>query len=159
MSNKIYFWGFGIVLVAALLFFVLGGERAGAFEAIDNFNGEIKIYKSEYCGCCSVYVDYFKRKVKLNVGVETVEDVVLIKNDLGIPDELSSCHTVKVGDYFVEGHVPLEAVEKLLKEKPEIKGIALPGMPSGSPGMPGAKEEFVIYAVKNDGGYYEFARM
>ena|SRR3989344_3502476 len=159
MGKKIYFWGVGIVLVVALLFFVLNGKSAVAFETINNFDGEMKIYKSEYCGCCSAFVSYFQGRVDSNVVVETVDDVNLIKDSLGVPDELSSCHTVKVGDYFVEGHVPLEAIEKLLKEKPEIKGIALPGMPSGSPGMPGAKENFVIYAVNNDGSTYEFARM
>ena len=159
MSKKIYLFGIGIILVVVLLFFILGGQRAIAFEAINNFDGEIKIYKSEYCGCCSVYVSYFQGRVESNVEVETVEDVNLIKNNLGVPDGLSSCHTIKVGDYFVEGHVPLEAIEKLLNEMPDIKGIALPGMPSGSPGMPGAKEPFVIYAVNNDGSTYEFARM
>ena len=70
------------------------------------------------------------------------------------------CHTTIIGDYFVEGHVPLEAVEKLLTEKPDIKGIAMPGMPSGSPGMPGAKKgDFVIYAVNRDGSYEEWTRL
>ena len=73
---------------------------------------------------------------------------------------MESCHTVVIGDYFIEGHIPLEAVEKLLVEKPDIKGIAMPGMPSGSPGMPGAKKgDFVIYAVNNDGTTEEFMRI
>ena len=159
MSKKIYFWGVGIVVVVALLFFILNGKSAAAYDAINNFDGEINIYKSEYCGCCSAYVSYFKDRVNSNVGIETVEDIDSIKNSLGVPDGLSSCHTVKVGKYFVEGHMPLEAIEKLLKENPDIKGIALPGMPSGSPGMPGTKEPFIIYAVNNDGSTYEFARM
>lgn len=159
MSKKIYFWGIGVFVAVALLFFILNGKSAVAFEAINSFDGDITIYKSEYCGCCSAYVSYFNGKIESNVNVETVEDVNLIKNNLGVPGELSSCHTIKVGKYFVEGHVPLEAIEKLLREAPDIKGIALPGMPSGSPGMPGAKEPFVIYAVKNDGSTYEFLKL
>ena len=64
------------------------------------------------------------------------------------------------GNYFVEGHIPIEAIKKLLVEKPDIKGIAMPGMPSGSPGMPGAKDgQFIIYAVAKDGSTYEFMRV
>ena len=82
------------------------------------------------------------------------------KRKYEIPPQMESCHTIIVGNYFVEGHVPLEAVEKLLREKPNIKGIAMPGMPSGSPGMPGAKNgDFVIYGVNQDGTTFEFARL
>jgi len=85
-------------------------------------------------------------------GVESVvtDDVAAIKDDLQIPDEMRSCHTAIIGEYFVEGHVPAEAIQKLLEEQPEIDGIALPGMPQGSPGMGGEKSEpFVIYSVSN----------
>lgn len=76
------------------------------------------------------------------------EDVAEIKDDLGIPPDMQSCHTLIVEDYFVEGHVPLEAIRKLLEEQPPIDGIALPGMPSGSPGMGGMKAEpFTIYSI------------
>lgn len=85
-----------------------------------------------------------------------MEDISGIKNSLGVPDELLSCHTTVIKDYFIEGHVPIEAISKLIEERPDVKGISLPGMPSGSPGMPGAKEgTFVIYSV-DDGGYSEF---
>ena len=71
-------------------------------------------------------------------------------NKHNIPSELESCHTTEVAGYFVEGHVPVEAIDKLLEEKPDIDGIALPGMPAGSPGMGGLKtEDFVIYALKD----------
>ena len=73
---------------------------------------------------------------------------------------MQSCHTTTIGNYFVEGHIPIEAIEKLMTEKPNIKGIAMPGMPSGSPGMPGAKQgPFIIYAIGNDGSVGEFMRM
>jgi hypothetical protein len=65
---------------------------------------------------------------------------------------MESCHTVEIENYFVEGHVPIEAIQKLLNEKPDINGIALPGMPSGSPGMPGLKmEKFKIHQITLDG--------
>ena len=71
-----------------------------------------------------------------------------IKEDLDIPEDMWSCHTSLVGGYYVEGHVPVEAIRKLLAEQPEIDGIALPGMPQGSPGMSGRKEgPFVIYSI------------
>jgi hypothetical protein len=73
-----------------------------------------------------------------------------IKQKYNIPVEMQSCHTTILGKYFIEGHVPLEAVNKLLKEQPDIDGIALPGMPIGTPGMPGDKDEpYVIYQLKD----------
>jgi len=90
---------------------------------------------------------------------EDQESLDEMKNSLGVPMDLQSCHTAVIGDYFIEGHMPLEVIEKLLTEKPNIKGIALPGMPMGSPGMPGSKtEDFLIYQVNNDGSYEEYMR-
>jgi hypothetical protein len=84
---------------------------------------------------------------------DSVED---IKDELDIPEEMWSCHTSLVGDYYVEGHVPVEAVRKLLAEQPNIEGIALPGMPQGSPGMSGEKSEpWVIYSI-SDGDVEEY---
>jgi hypothetical protein len=77
-----------------------------------------------------------------------MEDLTGIKDSFGIPQDMQSCHTVKIDGYFVEGHVPMEAIRKLLEERPPIDGIALPGMLQGSPGMSGAKTEpFVIYSI------------
>jgi len=88
------------------------------------------------------------------VFTDSVED---IKGDLRIPQDLWSCHTSLVGNYYVEGHVPVETLRKLLDEQPDIDGIALPGMPQGSPGMGGEKDEpWVIYSI-SDGGIEEFA--
>ena len=71
-----------------------------------------------------------------------------IKKKYNIPLEMQSCHTTMLGKYFIEGHVPIEAINKLLKEQPKIDGIALPGMPIGTPGMPGEKEEpYIIYQL------------
>ncbi len=73
-----------------------------------------------------------------------------IRYPIRIPGDLWACHTAVIGGYAVEGHVPVEAIDRLLAEKPQIKGIALPGMPSGSPGMPGPKtEKFIIYTISD----------
>ncbi len=120
---------------------------------------QIVLFKSQSCGCCSLYGSYLGKR-GFDLKIEDHSNLTPIKEQLGVPASLQSCHTVKIGNYFVEGHIPIEAIEKLLQEKPNIKGIAMPGMPSGSPGMPGAKNEpFVIYAVENSGSINEFLRI
>lgn len=149
----------GIVVVLAAVLLISKGSSATSFENINNAD-KIEIYKSLTCGCCDVYSKYVDGKVSSEVKIFDVQDSKKIKIQYGVPSELESCHTTIVGKYFVEGHIPLEAVEKLLKEQPDIKGIAMPGMPSGSPGMPGQKYgDFVIYAVNYDGSYEEFMRI
>jgi len=148
------------VIILAGIFIFSQNSKASSFENINAIPGEIDIHKSLTCGCCSTYVTYVDGKVSPKVNSLSVDDPNEIKNKYGIPSELQSCHTTIIGNYFIEGHMPLEAVEKLLREKPDIKGIALPGMPSGSPGMPGPKSgEFIIYAVNNDGTSSEFMKI
>lgn len=147
-----------VVLLAAVVLFSKG-SNATSFENINNAE-KIDIYKSLTCGCCDVYSSYVDGKVSSKVNIIDIQNSDRIKKQYGVPSELQSCHTTIIGNYFVEGHVPLEAVEKLLKEQPEIKGIAMPGMPQGSPGMPGAKSgAFVIYSVNADGSYDEWMRI
>lgn len=152
---------FGIIIAFIILAVLLfsKGSNATSFENIDNAE-KIDIYKSLTCGCCDVYSNYVDGKVSSRVNVFDIQDSNEIKRQYGVPSELQSCHTTIVEGYFIEGHVPLEAVEKLLKEQPDIAGIAMPGMPSGSPGMPGSKNaDFIIYAVDKKGGYSEFMRI
>jgi len=101
-------------------------------------NNKMTIYKSPNCGCCNGYVKEM-RKQGFDVKVVALDNINTIKMKYGIPADKQSCHTTVVGNYFIEGHVPVEAVKKLLKERPAIDGIGLPGMPIGTPGMPGAK--------------------
>lgn len=121
-------------------------------------NKEITIFKSQSCGCCSLYASYIK---DLGLKLTTLDsDPVPIKQKYAIPGNMQSCHTSIIENYFVEGHVPIEAINKLLTEKPDIAGIALPDMPSGSPGMPGSKlEPFIIYAINKDSSITEFMRI
>lgn len=119
--------------------------------ALENKGAVVTVYKSPSCGCCGVWATYMERE-GYEVKTENIQDMSEIKKRLGVPYELESCHTAEVGGYVVEGHIPNEAIEKLLAEKPDIKGIGMPGMPSGSPGMPGPKtEDFVIYEINHDG--------
>lgn len=109
----------------------------------------VTIYKSPNCGCCVKHSAYLKKN-GFKVDIEMVDDMEAIKRKFGIPNDMQSCHTTVMGDYFIEGHVPIEAFNKLMEEKPDIDGIALPEMPSGSPGMPGPKlEPFEIFEIKD----------
>ena len=94
----------------------------------------ITVAKSPYCGCCQEWIRHM-RAAGFVVNVRNVEDTTPIARQLGVPDRLRSCHTAKVGKYVIEGHVPAADVKRLLKEKPNAIGIAVPGMPQGSPGM------------------------
>ncbi len=119
---------------------------------------EIVVYKTPNCGCCEVYGNYLKR---LGVDATTVDvtnsELREMSHEYRVPHELSSCHITMVGDYLAEGHVPLEVIEKLVKESPDISGITLPGMPSGTPGMPGPKMgDWKIYKIHHNGEVGEF---
>ena len=95
----------------------------------------VTVWKSPYCGCCQGWVDYMKDN-GFDVTAHNVEDTNSIKQELGITDPtLHSCHTAKIGDYLIEGHVPVSDIRKLLEEKPDVLGLTAPGMPSMSPGM------------------------
>ena len=158
-KSKAWLLGLGIIVVFALIILFTRGSGASSYENV-NAAAQIDIYKSITCGCCDVYTKYVDGKTTVKVNSFNVQDPTEIKERYGIPSALESCHTTIIGDYFVEGHIPLEAVEKLMAEQPDIKGIAMPGMPEGSPGMPGSKRgDFVIYAVNNDGSYNEFMRI
>lgn len=139
----------GISLLGAVGFMV--NQRIVRTDTVSSNGIMATIYKSPSCGCCGRYASYLENK-GYDITIEGVSDMQSIKEQYDIPYELESCHTMEIGGYVVEGHVPEEAVVKLLAEKPDIKGIGMAGMPSGSPGMPGPKnEDFVIYQINHDG--------
>jgi hypothetical protein len=155
--KKTIFGMIGIIIIA--LSIILFKNSATGNIVLENFNGEVKLYKSMDCGCCGIHSDYLQ-KAGLDLDRIEMKDLTEIKREYNILTQLESCHTTILGNYFIEGHVPSEAIEKLITEKPDISGIALPGMPSGSPGMPGVKNaEWIIYSVNKDGGYEEFMRI
>jgi hypothetical protein len=105
------------------------------------------LYKNPQCSCCEGYADYL-RENGFEVTVKPTHDLPLMQRQYGVPESLVGCHTTLVDGYVVEGHVPINAVLRLLNERPDIKGISLPGMPAGSPGMFGEKTApFTIYEI------------
>jgi hypothetical protein len=120
----------------------------------------ITVYKSRTCGCCAKWVDYL-RDESFTVTVHDEEGMDRLKDELGVPPPLRSCHTALVDQYLVEGHVPAADIRRLLSERPKIAGLTAPGMPSQSPGMaePGAKPEgYDVLAFQRDGATRTFAR-
>lgn len=108
---------------------------------------KITVYSSPFCSCCTEWVGYVTN-AGFTVKVINMPDLSALKEKYQIPEDLRSCHTAVLGSYFIEGHMPVEAINKLILERPSIDGIALAGMPAGSPGMPGPREEaFKIYAL------------
>ena len=108
------------------------------------------LYRDPSCGCCHKYVDHL-RAAGFDVTVADMGSRAERFRAAGVPPELSSCHMMRIGGYTVVGHVPLEVVAKLLRERPDINGIALPGMPIGTPGMPGKKTQtFVVRTLQGD---------
>lgn len=109
----------------------------------------VEVYKSPTCACCHEWEAYL-RAHGITVRSIPTEDLAAVKDAHEVPSVAWSCHTAIIDGYAVEGHVPVEAIEDLLAAAPEIDGIALPGMPSGSPGMPGLKEvSFEILAMRD----------
>lgn len=120
----------------------------------------VSVHKSPTCGCCSLWVDHM-REAGFKVEVHETDDLQPIKRRLGVPHSHASCHTAQVGPYFVEGHVPAEAVRRLLTQRPDARGIAVPGMPMGSPGMEvpsGQVQRYSVDLIGKNGRISEFAR-
>ena len=118
----------------------------------------LAVTKTAFCGCCAKWVEHLRRE-GLTVKVRNVEDVTPTARALGVPDALRSCHTAKIGGYAVEGHVPAADIKRLLREKPKAAGIAVPGMPAGSPGMEGGgKQRYATFLFQRGGKYRIFAQ-
>lgn len=96
----------------------------------------VLVYKTPTCGCCVGWVEHLEA-AGFTVDARDVTDIMTVKRDGGVPPQMSSCHTAIIDGYVVEGHVPADEVKRLLAERPEVAGIAVPGMPTGSPGMEG----------------------
>ena len=95
---------------------------------------EVVVYKTSTCGCCSSWIEHLEA-AGFQVTAHDEPDLTAVKNQLGVPGPLRSCHTALVDGYLVEGHVPADVIRRLLEERPQVAGIAVPGMPIGSPGM------------------------
>ena len=117
-----------------------GALLLGAASAQAAFPEEATLYKNPQCGCCDGYARHLEA---MGIEVTVVDDVELgkVKEASGVPYGLGACHTVVLGEYVIEGHVPLAAIEALFEQRPDIDGIGLAGMPIGTPGMPGPQSE------------------
>ena len=109
------------------------------------------VYKTPTCGCCRLWVDHV-RENGFRATANDVADVSPVKNTHKVPADLHSCHTALIGGYVVEGHVPAADIKRMLAERPDIIGLAVPGMPAGSPGMEsGRVERYDVIAIGKDG--------
>jgi hypothetical protein len=119
---------------------------AGAARSSNAAGPTVIVSKDPNCGCCVGWAEHLSAS-GFTVDVRDVTDLAPVKARLGVPHDLAACHTAEVGGYVIEGHVPASAIRRLLSEKPQAKGLAVPGMPTGSPGMevPGSPPE--EYAV------------
>lgn len=119
----------------------------------------VEVWKSATCGCCNAWIRHLQDN-GFATKVNTVADTSAMRKALGIAPELGSCHTARVGGYTIEGHVPAKDIRRLLAEKPKAVGLAVPGMPVGSPGMEGpqAPDKYDVLLVARDGGTSVYRR-
>ena len=136
-------------LLAAAIFVVWDWRREEAADVI--------VYRSQSCECCLRWAAHL-RDNGLRVYVRTQDHVHLVRERYGVPDRLSSCHTARVGGYTVEGHVPAADIRRLLRERPDVAGIAVPDMPIGSPGMEQGDrhDPYAVLAFDMQGGTHVF---
>ena len=120
--------------MTAYLRLLLVAAALGATPLWAQSQPPIDLYKSASCGCCGKWADHM-RSSGFKVVAHDVDDVPAARKKLGMPEQFGSCHSAKIGNYVIEGHVPAADVQRLLKEKPKALGLAVPAMPPGSPGM------------------------
>ena len=149
--------GLGNVMRVVSAFALLGLMSAHTNHASAAKPIAIKVYKTPQCGCCKGWVKHLQAN---GFQVETFDmpDLSSVKQKYGVAPALQACHTAIVNGYVVEGHVPADVIMKLLKEHPDVAGVAVPGMPSGSPGMEGAlKQKYDVYTFDRAGHTKVFA--
>ncbi|MFC1664961.1 DUF411 domain-containing protein [Pseudomonadota bacterium] len=121
------------------------------------YAADFTVYKSPQCGCCANWVDHLKANGH-HVTTKNTQDLTRIKQMAEVPEHLRSCHTAMVDGYVIEGHVPAKDISRLLAERPKAKGLAVPGMPMGSPGMEGAvKDNYNVMLFQSDGSASVYA--
>lgn len=152
-KKRFHLMAAGALFLAAA---VAGALWFGGGDSAQAGNGKkIIVYKTPLCGCCGQWSHYLRGE-GYDVELHSLDDLSDMFEKNGVPANLRSCHLAFVNGYFVVGHVPVEVIQKLADERPDIDGISLPGMPAGSPGMPGQKDEaWTFYSLK-DGHKSEF---
>jgi hypothetical protein len=144
----------GLLGVAAFLVFGMNGDAQASNKVV--------VYKAASCGCCQSWIDHMEA-AGFEVEVHNMANVTPVKDEQGVYRELRSCHTALVAGYVIEGHVPAENVTQMLAERPEIRGLAVPGMPIGSPGMeqgsPANYQDYNVVAFDNAGNMSVYAQV
>ena len=119
-----------------------------SFPALAQAPATLKMTKNPNCGCCTGHAEHL-RAAGYVVEITESDQIDALRATRGVPEELAGCHFIEVDGYLIEGHVPAAAIDKLLAERPAIKGIAVPGMPQGSPGMSGERTEpLVVFTIE-----------
>ena len=138
---------------------VLSSQPAGRVqpEAVATSPIEVTVYKSPTCGCCSKWVDHMTAS-GFKVTAHDTSDMQSVKTKLGVPDAMASCHTSVIAGYVIEGHVPAADIQRLLRDKPKVAGLAVPGMVTGSPGMEGSRSDPYNVIAFGQGKTSVFAR-
>lgn len=145
MSKNIKIFSSAILVLVASI--IISFNISGKTAEDDTVKEEIMVYKSPTCGCCKKWVKHLESE-GFYVKTKNIRNLQPIKNEHGVQRRFQSCHTAKIGGYFIEGHVPAADIKRLLSEKPDIKGLAVPGMPMGSPGMEGhRKDKYDVIAI------------
>ncbi len=117
----------------------------------------VSVYKDPNCGCCKNWIEHLI-KHGYRVDAKDTPDMAAIKRTLGVPDALGACHTAVVNGYLIEGHVPAEDIDRLLDRRPRVAGLAVPGMPMGSPGMESPrKQHYQVFTFDKSGKTTVFA--
>jgi len=138
-------------VTAVAVFFAFALVTALTTRAVPAQSANIVVYKSPTCGCCKNWVAHMQKNGH-SVKTQDFEDMDPIKKLAGVPEPFQSCHTAMVNGYVVEGHVPAKDVDRLLKERPKARGISVPGMPAGAPGMEqGESERYNVLLFQSDG--------
>ena len=150
----------GIAAVAALALAYPAARGPNAAQQVPA-GPAVTVYKSPTCGCCSKWITHLQQ-AGFVVTAHDTDNVAPIKRQHGVPQALESCHTALVAGYVVEGHVPADVIQRLLRERPAIAGIAVPGMPAGSPGMEGLggpeRQPYNVMAFRAEGGWSVYER-
>jgi len=145
-----------VLIVCVLLSLNFSIKAEGQVKAVEPI--VIEVYRSPSCGCCSKWIAHLKEN-QFDVKDHVTNDVQAIKDKYGVPENMASCHTALVNGYVVEGHVPAVDIKKLLKLKPAVIGISVPGMPSGTPGMEmgGRKDPYKVVSFDKEKKYQVFS--
>ncbi len=139
---------------------LFGGSGSGDPSVVGS-SETLKVWKTPTCGCCAEWVEHMADAgFRVRTHDVSERELMEIKRDRGVPAHLASCHTATVDGYSLEGHVPAEDVQRLLSERPDVRGIAVPGMPLGSPGMDfgGRQDPYQVIAFDEEGGEEVFSR-